>query len=578
MSEKNLTEAEWKKFAKGRSLKDAPLIKALADLDKAKTPQAELTALDDIGKQADILRKASKSDKEVTAYFDVLDKSVDKQRKASDAEAKKLEKAEKEKAAAEKEKADKAAAASGDDDEESSALLTSKMIPVMKAVPKGDVMFTMIAVMGKDVVVLVSRKPISPSKRKLLTDELGTTSGVKFVVGECIWEANAHTFVVKTQAAGLAKKLKAALLKQTGMRYKVRVRGEDPDDIDDDGEDFVAAVEDAASKAAPAAEARAPEPEPEPEARAEPAGEAPAVKKGDGEAEADDAERAQFDARLAEMEPQILAALRAQSPDAGKIRALSEFAGEKGEAGNYKAALGALDQIAKLLAAPTPAAAAGSANPADPGPAFNARLAALLPHIKTALAAGGDAAGRIRQGVADAGDLARKKDFAAAQGLLDQVEQWLSETPAPAAGGAAKPTPSLVELQKARLTWDGLRKTVQSQFSSIESAVMAAVREHNADPEAEDRFDEAALGTGLKQLFDKLDTMDQGLIDKLDEALNAEGAQRDARYAEAAVLVQKFRAFASGDPLLAFVDDNGFASTDIRAKVDGALADLSAQF
>jgi hypothetical protein len=97
-------------------------------------------------------------------------------------------------------------------------------------------MQVLIAMAGKDTCVFVSRKPIGPPRRKLLTTYLGTTAGVKFVPGEVIWEENANTFVMRTQAAGLAKKVKAALLAQTEQRYKVRVRGEDPNDIDDDGE------------------------------------------------------------------------------------------------------------------------------------------------------------------------------------------------------------------------------------------------------------------------------------------------------------------------------------------------------
>ncbi|MBT9459503.1 MAG: hypothetical protein IV092_04015 [Burkholderiaceae bacterium] len=219
MSDKTLTEAEWKKFAKGRSLKDAALLKAMGELDKAKAPEDQLSALDDIEKQSDLLRKANKADKEVTGYLDDLDKALVKERKLAEAEARKAD--------AEQEE---------DEEEESPTLLTTKMVPLLREVPKGVVLQVMIASAGKDCVVLVSRKPIGPPRRKLLTAELGTTSGVKFVTGECLFEANAHTFVLLTQAAGMAKKIKEALLDQTGQRYKIRVRGEDPNDIDDDGD------------------------------------------------------------------------------------------------------------------------------------------------------------------------------------------------------------------------------------------------------------------------------------------------------------------------------------------------------
>ena len=80
---------------------------------------------------------------------------------------------------------------------------------------------------GKDVSVLISRKPISPAKRKLLADDLGLSGGIKYIVGHCLKEDGMTTFALKTQVAGMAKRLKVALLQQTGLRVKVRCRGED---------------------------------------------------------------------------------------------------------------------------------------------------------------------------------------------------------------------------------------------------------------------------------------------------------------------------------------------------------------
>ncbi len=160
MSEKNLSEAEWKKFAKGRELKDAALVKALAALDKAKTPEQALAALEDLEKQSDTLRKGAKGDKELGKYLDDLDKSLDKERKSQDAEAKKLAKE-----AAAKD-------SGGDEEEESPVLLTAKMVPLIRQVKKGEEMQVLLANTGKEVAVMLSRRAISPSKRKLLSDYL----------------------------------------------------------------------------------------------------------------------------------------------------------------------------------------------------------------------------------------------------------------------------------------------------------------------------------------------------------------------------------------------------------------------
>ena len=219
MSDKNLTEPEWKKFSKGKDFKDAAFVKALAALGKATAPALQLDALADIEKQAEGLRKAYKADKDLSAYLDGLDKALDKQRKLSEAEARKSSKADD----------------SGSDEEDTPALLTTKMVPLLRQVRKGEEMQVLLASVGKEVAVLIARRGISPTRRKLLTEYLDNGTP-KFFSGHCIFEEAAYTFVMKTQAAGMAKKVKAALLRQVELRLKVRVRGEDPNDIDDDGD------------------------------------------------------------------------------------------------------------------------------------------------------------------------------------------------------------------------------------------------------------------------------------------------------------------------------------------------------
>src|SRR4030095_5666422 len=49
----------------------------------------------------------------------------------------------------------------------------------------------------------------------------------QYIRGECIFEKNAHTFVSEKVPTGLAKKLAAALLAETGQKYRVRVRNAD---------------------------------------------------------------------------------------------------------------------------------------------------------------------------------------------------------------------------------------------------------------------------------------------------------------------------------------------------------------
>jgi len=138
---------------------------------------------------------------------------------------------------------------------------------------------------------------------------------------------------------------------------------------------------------------------------------------------------------------------------------------------------------------------------------------------------------------------------------------------------------SMVQLQKSRLTWDGLRKNIQSQLQALEKSILDAVRAHNSDETIEEGYEEGAVGTAVKQLYTILDKLDQRLIDKLDEALNAKGfAERQSRHAEAAGIVKEYQAFVNGDALLAQIDKNGFTSTNIRAAATTALSDLAAKF
>ena len=605
MSDKNLTELEWKKFAKGRNLKDAALVKALADLERAaKTgPDAQLSALADIEKQADGLRKSAKGDKELAGYLDDLDKALDKQRKLSDLEAKKAAKA-----------------VSEDEEEETPALLTTKMVPLLRQVKKGEEMPVLLASTGKEVAVMLSRRAISPSKRKLLTTYLdGGTP--KFFAGTCIFEENTYTFVLKTQAGGLAKKVKAALLKQVELRLRVRVRGEDPNDVDEelgdaDDADEAAGASTASGPGAGADAGAAPDGGADQRAlyeqtkkslyprisaavregvpnkdrivtlmglaqktegtqgwaagialyeqlaallpaapAAAPAPTAPAAPKADTEDL-----QARYEARSAQLTPLALAALKAQQGDVSKIRAVAEFAREKGDSGNYKAALAGLDSLEKLL----PAAAAQAAPPAtaDGTAAFNARLAALLPKVKQAQAAAG--ADEIKLKVRDAGVLAAKKEFERANTLLDEVEAQLPKT---AGGknegqdGGAKAA-SQVAFAQSRLAWDRTRKFVQTELRKLESAILAQCAE-------ESDFEE--IRTGSAQLYEVLEVLDERLMDKLDDAYNAQGDKRKALHGEAREIIAEYLEFVNSEPLMQDIDQSGFVDLKILPTLNAQL-------
>jgi hypothetical protein len=185
---------------------------------------------------------------------------------------------------------------------------------------------------------------------------------------------------------------------------------------------------------------------------------------------------------------------------------------------------------------------------------------------------------------------ASKAVFDAALKLLDQAEQKLAEPdtlpepePAPtpvASTSEAKETDngkfSIVKLQKSRVAWELLRKTVQAQLQELEQSIIAGVKAHNADETVEEEFDEAQIATAVKQLHKMMEKLDTRLIDKLDEALNAkEPSERESRHTEAAGIIKEYKAFVDGDAMLAEIDSNGFTNSSIRTSVVSTLSELA---
>ena len=234
---KLLSDAGWKDVAAKAKVKDNGLLKSLEKLRRLGDDDHDETTkvLDEVGKLAGLLKK----DKAVAAapavaryVAEVIGEAQAVARDVAKAKTE-HEKAEKAKAGAEK----KAAAKKAEEDVEDEAtpdLLTTKLKPLLKLVAKGETMHTLVAKSGKKAVVMLSRKPIPPARRKMLADELGGGS-TKYYPGVCMLEAGATTFALKNDVAGMTKLLKLALLQQTGLRVnKLKCRGDDGEDADQD--------------------------------------------------------------------------------------------------------------------------------------------------------------------------------------------------------------------------------------------------------------------------------------------------------------------------------------------------------
>lgn len=432
MADKQLTETAWKAFSKGKSYKDAGLLKAFAALDKAEKggPDAELEALDAIEKEADALLKANKADKDLSAYLGDVDKALQRERKAAGQRAK-----------------DAAKQSDGDDEEDTPALLTGKMIPVLRQVRKGDAAHAMVAIAGKETAVLMMRRPIAPARRKLLAEYLGVSGGMKVVMGTVVLEENAVTFVLATAAAGLAKRLKAALLAQTEQRVKVRVRGESPDDVDDDGEEAELEGEQGS-----AGGGQVPEAPP-----------APPADLAAAQRDSDD-----FKARLAALLPRIKDAVTRALPTAADVRQKAAEAGAAAAKKDFTAANGLLDQAEQLLDSTGEVPVAPPTAPTvDAAKAFNARLTAMQPAIKAALA--GPAAAQIKAQVAAIA--AAKGDMVAAGRALDAIEALIegggSQQEQQEQEGQEEQEEEQQQASPEEQSWDSQHEAIQKDYERV---------------------------------------------------------------------------------------------------------------
>ncbi|MDE3010751.1 MAG: hypothetical protein KGI67_07680 [Pseudomonadota bacterium] len=295
-----LSQATWSVFAKKRGLEDAALTKALAAFDRSDStrPEAYGAALAAVSEQLQKMQAAvvkRKAEMDGKAFQEVRSQLL-----ALLDEAERLSKA-----------AQPAASPEADD-----TLLTARMIPLVREVRQGaTTLHALIALAGRESAVLLMRHEIAVSRRKVLAAYLGDAGTPRFLAGTCLLEDGVVTFVVANEVSGLAKRLRAAFLKQTQLRFPVRVRAANGE-LDLDG---AAAGRDALDESG-----------------------------GDG----DEAWRAR--ARLAAMATAVQSAAGDQPNLAGKLRALMQFAEGKVAAGEYRAAEQTLGVLAGLLKAPPP--------------------------------------------------------------------------------------------------------------------------------------------------------------------------------------------------------------------------------
>lgn len=303
MSERVLTEKDWRTFgARFPDLRPEPLAKALAALDKSAAAAARLAALDEVDKQAALLRKAHKSaDKALLERIDEIAKAALKLRKEAER------------------------AADEEEDEAPSALLDPRkllaQLNLCRRDPARRVQFGFVD--GEPASLALSPKLAG---RRLFA-QLQEARGLKTGAYGTAWVDGTSLMLLPDKPlGGLAKKVRAPV-KACGFRIARAVLCSEDGAVveqDDSAEDAEEATELGGGAAA----------------AADPLGE-----------------------RLAALGARVQDALRAQHPEAGKLRAVAEFAREKIAQGNAKGAQAALDSLEALLRPAAPAAPAAARGP-----------------------------------------------------------------------------------------------------------------------------------------------------------------------------------------------------------------------
>lgn len=527
MADKSLTESAWKSFSKGKSYKDAAFVKSLSELDKAekKGPEALLEALDAIEKEAAALEKANKADKALADYVDDVEKAVKRERKDA-------------------ERARDEAEEAADDEPDEPALLTSKLIPLVRVAKKGEPLQVLVSVVGKRAAVLMSRKPISNSRKKLLVEYLDESGSPKHHRGQtAAGPGGGVLFEMLTGGGGkLAKLVRQAVLDQTGLRLKVQLRAADTgeDEIDGEDEDDPAASATASSAQAPAAE--------DPQAR-------------------------RYEERRAALDAPMLAVLRANHPNASKIRAVQAFADEKAGADkpDYVAALKALDQLELLIKGAAPAATPASTAAAEPAAApaaggaasaegYQQRLQEVERMIQRVRGADPALADKLNKLVAFAGTKAAASAFAQAIAALGEAAKMVAAFDATGESratsgetgykGIVAYRTSLIEFRKAAAA-------VNQRIQQLRSAIPAQL------PDEDDMASE---------LSDTLTEYTDAMLEAVDAAMNASENEASPITRDLASRIEDFADEVESSELIKHVDGNPFGvKVDIGATLGRAL-------
>jgi hypothetical protein len=135
---------------------------------------------------------------------------------------------------------------------------------------------------------------------------------------------------------------------------------------------------------------------------------------------------------------------------------------------------------------------------------------------------------------------------------------------APTAGSAPADQASIA---KSRAIWIATRKKVESELDKLTKSILDTYKDHDS------------VGTIEKALQKKvvpiLESLDDSLSDKLAELGKATNSEQHQKLAgEAQQIIQKYKQFMAGEPLIQKLDKNPFVPVSVEQSLQTALAAL----
>jgi hypothetical protein len=299
----------------------------------------------------------------------------------------------------------------------------------------------------------------------------------------------------------------------------------------------------------------------------------------------DEPDEEAYQRKWAQLEPRMLEELQAKRGDASKMRAVSGFASEKAEGGDFESAMKALDALEKLIAEaaltkpvptpPPPPQPKQQVAPDKAEDAYQRKWAQLEPRMLTQLQAQRGDVSKIRAVSGFASEKAAGGDYEAALKGLDALEKLLEVGVPPAPPPPPQPkqqvTPDKAGVyDKSGAAWLAARKKMESDIDTLRQSIVTTFK---GDPNV------AKLESSYRaRVAPVLAKLDESFAQKLVEVAKAGDASKRADLVkQAKQILDGYQQYLTGEggSLIKDLDENPFVPLSIRAVMGGTITTLS---